>query len=176
MTQGAKKTEETQAESGDIDRIIQEIEEMEKSLDSTPQTADATDEAVASESLEESGSEESNNVVALKARQADAEAHTSVDSPVSSGGALDTFDQALKEATARGEDSRNAALRASSDRGSPAVGRSTGDLSLAVSGCSSITLDFSRAGIQVTLSCDEEGLCISTDNGAEFRVPFRRAA
>ncbi len=51
-----------------------------------------------------------------------------------------------------------------------------GSLSLKVGQCSEISLEFARSGITITLSYNEDGLCISTDQGAEFRLPLKKAA
>lgn len=47
-----------------------------------------------------------------------------------------------------------------------------GSLGLKVSGCTEIQLEFARAGVSVSLFCTDTGLVIRTDQGAEFKVPF----
>lgn len=51
-----------------------------------------------------------------------------------------------------------------------------GGLSLKIGGCAEVALEFSRAGVTVTLTCSQENLTITTDQGAEFKIPFNRAA
>lgn len=51
-----------------------------------------------------------------------------------------------------------------------------GGLSLKIGGCTEVNLEFSRGGISVRLACSDDGLTITTDQGAEFRIPFKRPA
>lgn len=51
-----------------------------------------------------------------------------------------------------------------------------GNLGLKVGGCTSISLEFEQAGMRISLRLEGDTLSISTENGAEFRLPLRRAA
>ena len=148
MTQSAKSPQAPD-DSGEIDRIIQEIEEMEKSIDEVqPKAAETA------------------KVVPLRAETppaATAEAEPAAPSLKDPIG----FDQALAVATAREEgDGDTSGMAATGD----------GSLALSVGGCTNITLEFTQSGMTVTLRYENDALVIKTDSGAEFRVPFRKAA
>ena len=51
-----------------------------------------------------------------------------------------------------------------------------GNLSLKIGGCAEVQLEFERGGITVTFQCSDTGLTITTDQGAEFRIPFNTRA
>lgn len=48
-----------------------------------------------------------------------------------------------------------------------------GGLAMRVGGCQAISLEFEQNGVRVTLTLEKDTLAISTDSGAEFRVPLR---
>lgn len=131
----AETQPETQAadEAGEIDRIMQEIEDLEKKMDAGSDMSNET---------------ENNKVVALH-QKSEGESLAETD-------AVPPADEPLMKADTLSE--------------------GNGGLSLKIGGCSEVSLEFSRAGISVTLTCNDENLCITTDQGAEFRIPFNRAA
>lgn len=144
----------------EIDRIMQEIENLEKKMDestSGPEAsatpAEASSEGSGSvessspeESVEPSGEEAGGKVIAFRGQ---------------SGG------ESMAETDA---------VPASNEPLMRGVSDPEGGLSLRVGGAAEVTLEFSKAGVTVSLACTDEGLTISTDQGAEFRIPFRRAA
>ena len=52
----------------------------------------------------------------------------------------------------------------------------SGNLAMKIGGCATISLEFERAGLTVSFECTETGLTITTDQGAEFRIPFMAKA
>lgn len=58
----------------------------------------------------------------------------------------------------------------------PTAGNQGGSFSLKVGECTQLNLEFEQAGIIVTVAYSPEALTIFTNQGAEFRVPFKRAA
>ncbi len=149
MTQSASSPK-SQDESGEIDRIIQEIEQMEKSIDDVqPKPAEVA------------------KVVPIL-RSVEAEVTEATSGPTTPAKDPIGFDQALAAATAREE--------GDGDVTSGATAAGEGNLALSVGGCTSISLEFAQSGMKVTLRYEDDALVIKTDGGAEFRVPFRKAA
>ena len=133
------ETEATAAsaeESGEIDKIMQEIEDLEKKMDD--------------------GSDMSNDAEAGKVVELRKKTDSSVSESMAETDAVPASDEPLMMKD------ENTAV--------------DGGLALKIGGCSEVSLEFSRAGITVTLTCDQENLCITTDQGAEFKIPFNRAA
>lgn len=48
------------------------------------------------------------------------------------------------------------------------------NLGMQIKGCAEIKLEFSQVGVVVNLTCTQEGLFIVTDQGAEFKIPFKK--
>ncbi len=48
-----------------------------------------------------------------------------------------------------------------------------GGLALKVGGCAAISLEFEQNGTRVILTLEKDTLAISTDSGAEFRIPLK---
>lgn len=133
MGQGDKMGAAGQDDAGEIDRIMKEIEELEKNM--------------------ETAAEPAGNVVSLRPETVPSAAMDAADSLVESDAVPPTDEPLIKsEQTPAGE----------------------GSLSLKVGGCAEVNLEFSQAGVAVTLHCDAEGLSITTDQGAEFRIPFTK--
>lgn len=137
-----------EANSGDgeeIDRIMKEIEDLEKKMDA-PAEAEAAAPAPAAEP--EAEAPQAKVVQMRPVSAADTIAETD---------AVPAPDEPLFKETA---------------------GHSTGDggLSMKIGGCTEVSLEFTRAGMSVSLSCTDEALTITTDQGAEFRIPFKRGA
>jgi hypothetical protein len=188
MVQGGKNPAGTapQAngqESEEIDRIMKEIEDLEKKMDSPTDPQSLTPETPTAEAQTtkvDSGEKES---------------------AISGFGGEMTTDKGNAPSQADFEEAEVAA--AASDKVVPFRGASAaieslaesdavpvedaplihdtnseadGGLSLKIGGCAEVALEFTRAGMTVSLSCTDEGLTITTDQGAEFRIPFKRAA
>ena len=144
-------TSVTQDDGAEIDRIMQEIEELEKKMDEV----DAETQASKPEPVETSStSQGGDNVIPLR-------------------GALDGLEATSDESLAE-TDAVPAADEPLMKSGSDGAG--DGALALKVGGCTEISLEFARAGVTITLSCTADSLSISTDQGAEFRIPFKAAA
>lgn len=125
-------------EGGEIDRIMKEIEELERKMDTT-----GGEEAQAPQ-----------KVVSIRpAAPAEEPPHR----------------ESLAESDAVPA-SREPLMRTSS------ASSGGGALGLRIGGCAEISLEFTRSGMTVTLSCTDDVLMITTDQGAEFRIPFKRAA
>lgn len=150
-------------ETEEIDRIMKEIEDLEKKMDAPAENTEkpATLERAAAESPVasikdeapmESDSIPSARVVALRPDRPD---RPEVTESMAETDAVPALDEPL--------------LRDSQDNGSAG-------LAMKVGGCTEVSLEFTRAGMTVSLSCTENGLCITTDQGAEFRIPFKRGA
>lgn len=132
-------------EGEEIDRIMKEIEDLEKKMDDEPGA-----EQVASGG--ESNVAQGSNVVPMRSGM-DAMANSSVESLAETDAVPAPDEPLFKDATA-----------------------ADGGLSLKIGGCADVSLEFTRAGMSVTLSCTDDGLTITTDQGAEFRIPFKRGA
>lgn len=131
-------------EGEEIDRIMKEIEDLEKKMD-TPAEQHAEAQAAAPAQADVA---QGAKVVQMRPAQTGAETLAETD-------AVPAPDEPLFKEQA---------------------GSSTADggLSMKIGGCTEVSLEFSRAGMSVTLSCTDEALTISTDQGAEFRIPFKR--
>jgi hypothetical protein len=157
-------------EGEEIDRIMKEIEDLEKKMDTEP-VAEASAPAKA---------------------PATATTPATTAAPPT-GGALDDLDDSVFAESSKVVPMRPPVATRSDDvgeslaetdavpaRDEPLVknGSSSGDggLSLKIGGCTEVNLEFTRSGMSVSLSCSDEGLVISTDQGAEFRIPFKRSA
>lgn len=166
MVRGDKLEATGHADEGEeIDRIMKEIEDLEKKMDTEP-AAEAS---------------------------APAKATATPTAAPAAGGALDNLDESVFEPPSKVVPMRPSLVARSDESGEslaetdavpardePLVrsGASSGDggLSLKIGGCTEVNLEFTRSGMSVSLSCSDEGLVISTDQGAEFRIPFKRSA
>ena len=166
MTQSATNPVD---DAGEIDRIIQEIESMEKEMDNV-KAAPATKASPVAPT----------NSAQPEALPEPVPASTSEHTPVE----RDVFEEALAESsTAKVVPIRDLGVEAtehmdSSFGGSGLSGASVGSggLALKVGGCSTISLEFEQDGVRIALRLESETLSISTDAGAEFRVPLKRKA
>jgi hypothetical protein len=135
-------TKPTGSEEGEeIDRIMKEIEDLEKRMDEDAPQAEADGSDTKDEETSEGG-----KVVALRPEVSDTMAETD---------AVPASDEPLMHES---------------------QGTGDGGLSMKIGGCTEVSLEFTRAGVTVSLSCTDDGLCITTDAGAEFRLPFKRTA
>lgn len=162
MTQSKSGAAKSVEDSQEIDRIIQEIEQMEKSIDQV-----------------EAQTPEPAKVVPIRAAEATPSSATDVtETSASEATALDGESEGVEAPSSTVSDpiGFDKVLKAATERAATSTSPGEGDLSLSVGGCSTITLEFGRAGSRVTLSCDDDQLTITTDTGAEFRVPFRKTA
>jgi hypothetical protein len=133
-------TKPTGSEEGEeIDRIMKEIEDLEKRMDEDAPQAEGAEPKY--EHPTDGG-----KVVSLRPEVTDTMAETD---------AVPAADEPL--------------VRESHSTGD-------GGLNMKIAGCAELSLEFTRAGITVSLSCTDDGLCITTDAGAEFRLPFKRTA
>ncbi len=151
----------------EIDRIMREIEELEKKVDETVSASnDSTNtsatQAVAQPIKSEPVKEANNvdNVIPFKGL-------TTVEATKQEDSTEPNF-ESMAESDAIPV--HNEPLM----KGLPGMNNANGNLSLKVGGCTEVTLEFEQAGMVVTFQCSEEGLKISTDQGAEFRVPFTK--
>lgn len=132
-------------EGEEIDRIMKEIEDLEKKMDDQPDAEAAT--------ANEPESTQSAKVVPLRSGM-DTMAASPMDSLAETDAVPAPDEPLFKESSSVAE----------------------GGLSLKIGGCADVSLEFARAGMSVTLSCTDEALTITTDQGAEFRIPFKRGA
>ena len=148
----------TPEEAAEIDRIMKEIEDLEKNMDSPSEadlqpaerTAAKADEPAidpvseVADIIEANGAEEAKVVPIRPVTEslAETDAVPVVDAPLVNHGA------------------------------NPA----TGNLSLKIGGLTEVALEFSHADTTVYFAYNDEGLKITTDQGAEFRIPYKRAA
>lgn len=175
-------------DSGEIDRIIQEIEEMEKGMDQSPaeavsasaeETPDAAPEGVDLEGIVEDippeASEETND---------DFEKLSNASTGANDGPAFNRekvvplravpqLQEADLEAESPSTGSSAPGVNFDSIASNPSEG---GGLALRVAGCTNIALEFTHNGLSVSLRLEEDVLAITTDNGAEFRIPIKRQA
>ncbi|MBI3543027.1 MAG: hypothetical protein HY075_07120 [Deltaproteobacteria bacterium] len=145
------------AEGEEIDRIMKEIEDLEKKMDTTGE-----EETVAKRTEPEATAvAETETTEADDATEDDL--HTSKVVPMR---------PALADTLAETDavPARDEPLVRAGD------GSEAGGLSLRIGGCTEVNLEFTRAGVSVQLSCSDDGLSITTDQGAEFRIPFKRSA
>ncbi|MBI3557150.1 MAG: hypothetical protein HY074_12875 [Deltaproteobacteria bacterium] len=151
-------------EGEEIDRIMKEIEDLEKKMDTSPtdagevETGKQNNPVAASEPNPETEQEEqpeeqehftsrpSSKVVPMRPSVVESLAETD---------AVPARDEPLMH---------------------PSDTHGDGGLSLKIGGCADVNLEFTRSGMSVSLSCSDEGLTIRTDQGAEFRIPFKRTA
>lgn len=145
-------------EEAEIDRIIKEIEDLEKKMDSadTEPTSDAGASAEAESNTESSGEsiEEPNESAKVY--------------PIHSNASTQSDSESLAETDAVPASQEPLLQGGNADGG--------GSLAMKIGGCTEVSLEFSKAGLQVTLTCNDEVLCITTDQGAEFRVPLKKVA
>lgn len=135
-------------ENNEIDRIMKEIEDLEQNLDepavdAAPPTPEAKIENNATGDKMSTEPEKNENENNVVAIR-----------PKSG------FDEAFE---ATGTDSVENEESYASE---------SGTLSLKVGGATEVNLSFEKAGVAVSFSCTDDGLVITTDQGAEFRIPF----
>lgn len=138
-------------ENEEIDRIMKEIEDLEKKMDSAPEptvseAAPAPAEPPMDSPVEPDPTPTAKVVSLRPAPVAESMAETD---------AVPVVDEPMMRSTTATADS---------------------SLSMKIGGCAEVSLEFTRSGMTVTLACGDEGLSITTDSGAEFRIPFKRDA
>lgn len=189
MVQGENTVAATgRADEGEeIDRIMKEIEDLEKKMDGDPSQAEAAAPAAAPTPV-------------AQAAPPPAPAPVAPSPELSAGtdpnrGALASSDEdphplappAAKVLPMRPQAQSNSVSHdslAETDavpaRDEPLMRSDSspgdGGLALKIGGCTEVNLEFTRSDISVSLSCTDEALVISTNQGAEFRIPFKRAA
>lgn len=153
-------------EGEEIDRIMREIEDLEKKMDTAPEqegqaesttpraSAESEHEPVEKESLVED-SQDTSKVVPMRP-QVNPQVNRMMTDTLAETDAVPPRDEPLMR-------SDESAAR-------------DGGLSLKIGGCTEVNLEFVRAGVSVNLECSDDGLRITTDQGAEFRIPFKRTA
>ncbi|MGE4234209.1 MAG: hypothetical protein AB7F43_12845 [Bacteriovoracia bacterium] len=153
MSQGDNRDAPVKSEGGEseIDRIIKEIEDLEKSIDDGEEKNEGTQSAA--DTIE--------SEVALETSAPEAAAEPAPKKHL----------RAVPTSTSTAS---TPATEASSSASSSTA--SDASLGLKVDGCTAVTLDFSLSGTQVSLVCDGESLRITTESGAEFNIPLRKAA
>src|SRR5579871_6821097 len=160
-------------EGEEIDRIMKEIEDLEKRMDTEPAAEDVEEQQLPAPDLARE------TAIAAASRYEDQDQEKEEDEPEQPVASTPppskvlpmrpSFSESLAETDAvpaRDEPLVRGSQGAAAD----------GGLSLKIGGCADVRLEFSRAGFSVTLSCDNEALSITTDQGAEFRIPFKRSA
>ncbi len=140
-------------EQHDIDKIMKEIEDLEKNMSTTSQSTPAAATETQSSAITETTP--TDNVVPLKAKKT-----TPVVEEVS-----------MVESDAVPPPSSEPLFKSSSSYSS-----GDGNMSLKIGGCADVSLEFEKAGMTVKLTYSDTGLVISTDQGAEFRIPFNKKA
>jgi hypothetical protein len=155
-------------DEAEIDRIIKEIEDLEKKMDephdSSPQGVIDGDEPVMT--AEATSGEEDDAAAGAEVPGAQLYALPQAQDAESDEGSGGGDSLAETDAVPA---SREPLLRSDSSD-------SAGSLGLKIAGCTEVSLEFARGGLEVTLVCDADGLSIRTDQGAEFRIPFKKAA
>lgn len=134
-------------EAAEIDRIMKEIEELEKKMDSPELPKDIASEPQPLPRMDTPAASEDAKVVPFRSAvetMAETDAVPVEDAPLMKGG---------QEA-----------------------GAGSGSLSLKIGGCTDVALEFTKASTTVYVSYNDDGLRISTDQGAEFKIPFKRVA
>jgi hypothetical protein len=167
----AKKAQEGE----EIDRIMKEIEDLEKKMES-PTELDKNAEGQSA--LQEVEKEMTSVAEAVASAETESEATPETPEPFLEEEVSNVV-ELRRNAAVQESDSlvETDAVPPQSD--APLFQGSTeasGSLGLKVGGCQEITLEFSRAGLAVSLTCTDEELKIRTDQGAEFRLPFKKAA
>ena len=158
-------------EGEEIDRIMKEIEDLEKKMDSSPAEEDPANETNVGSSALGSNALGSNALASAESNpETDPDEPENVDSEPSSK--VVPMRPSIVESLAETD-----AVPARDEpmvRGNESSG--DGGLSLKIGGCADVNLEFTRSGMSVSLSCTDDGLVIRTDQGAEFRIPFKRTA
>ena len=169
----AKKAQEGE----EIDRIMKEIEDLEKKMESpTELDKNAEGQSALQEVEKEMASAAAEESVA--STESEPEGTPEASEPFLEEEVSNVV-ELRRNATVQETDSlvETDALPPQSD--APlfqGASETAGSLGLKVGGCQEITLEFSRAGLAVSLTCTDEELKIRTDQGAEFRLPFKKAA
>lgn len=161
-------------DNAEIDRIIQEIENMERQMDQAEQ-----------------GSSPAALPTSAEAVSQVSPAPTPVSSPAPALAAAPTWSEqpeaAAEEATPgpalkRLLDAENEQDNVIPFKEPEPLGTSLdtdsgeGALSLKVGGSTTIHLEFDRGGTRVSLRCDQDALTITAGGGAEFRIPLHKRA
>lgn len=141
----AKKSDTATGDEHEIDKIMKEIEDLEKGMEADAPAPEAK--------VDEAPQAASDNVVALHPNNSEEQAGYTEGSLVESDCVPVSQEPLMKS-----EDTMN----------------ENGNLSLKIGGCAEVSLEFERAGMIVTFQCSEDGLTITTDQGAEFRIPFAK--
>lgn len=165
-------------DSEEIDRIMKEIEDLEKNMDSETDAVQQKAEAEASEAEKlakgtdhDAGQQGEATTISDDTNQELAGIMAEQPSnviPMNRNTDMQTESLAETDAVPASDEPL---MKAPSN-----VGAADGALSLKIGGCAEVALEFERAGMAVKLSCTDQGLTITTDSGAEFRVPFKQAA
>lgn len=137
-------------EQHDIDKIMKEIEDLEKNMTGSSQSAPAA----ATEPMAQNTTETTptDNVLSLKVKKATPVVEEV--SMVETDAVPVTNEPLFKSSSSTGD----------------------GNMSLKIGGCADVSLEFEKSGMTVTLSYSDSGLVITTDQGAEFRIPFNKKA
>lgn len=152
-------------EGEEIDRIMKEIEDLEKKMDSAPAEAEAAASAPAPK--------------ATAPAKSAADVAPEEDDQAPAGEEEDVEDNVVPMRPASPHTESLAETDAVPPRDEPLVRAESDEsntLALKVGGCTEVNLEFARAGVTITLECTDDGLKISTNQGAEFRLPFKRTA
>jgi|GEM_PF-1695451 len=170
MVQGDKEVAQPQDDTGEIDRIMKEIEELEKNMGAAPAAAPAAGPVVAPEAavapapVKDAATQEPVAPVSAETNEDDNMHHNVVPLHADSGDS-----ESLVESDAVLTNNEPLMKSDSQYEGD-------GALALKVGGCAEVQLEFTRAGVAVTLHCSDDGLSITTDQAAEVPIPFRNAA
>jgi len=131
-------------EEHEIDRIMKEIEELEKKVDEPTQSNVARNENISSSAqntVENSNADFKGNVIPLRESMIETDAVLASNEPLFK----------------------------------PTQSTAQGSLGLKINGCTEVSLEFEKAGMTVSFQCTDSGLTITTDQGAEFKIPFTTA-
>jgi hypothetical protein len=163
----AEVTSPASNEGEEIDRIMKEIEDLEKKMDATSNEQDTTTVTAENGSTED-GLLDPEPVAPVVKPTAKSEKVVALRPTFTASGNTSDVGESLAESDAVPA-SQEPLMREHASA-------PEGGLALKIGGCTDVSLEFARAGMTVTLSCNDQGLCISTDQGAEFRIPFKRTA
>jgi hypothetical protein len=151
-------------EGEEIDRIMKEIEDLEKRMDTT-------DEEPAAEGAKSAPAP----VAKVEAEPSQhAEDDDEVESPLAPEPTAKVVPMRPNVHDSLAETDAVPARDEPLMRSESSPGE--GGLALKIGGCTEVNLEFTRSGISVSLSCTNDALTITTDQGAEFRIPFKRTA
>lgn len=165
MVHGDKTATAGAMTDGDeIDRIMKEIEDLEKKIDVPSAKTDVPTPEVSAEVSTETKTQDNAPLQTEAPEESVIEPDLAKVVPI-----RPTMGESMAESDAvRVND--EPLMKTESET------QESGSLGLKVGGCATVSLEFEKAGVVIRLTCSDSGLVISTDQGAEFRIPLKSAA